>query len=197
MIKKKILMVDLILSIFVGIGLAASVGFRIFIPFLIVSIAAYTGNLQLSTYFQWVGTLTALIAFAVATVVEIAAYYVPWLDNILDTIEHPLAILAGIILTGAVVTEFSPLLKWALALIAGGGVAGTVHAATGLIRLKSSALTGGVGNPVVSSVEVTSSTALSLIAIFVPLVAVLIVGIAVVYFSFMIKDKFFSPPPEN
>lgn len=190
-------MVDLILSIFVGVGLAAAVGFRIFIPFLIVSIAAYTGNLQLSTYFQWIGTLPALVAFAVATVVEIAAYYVPWLDNFLDTIEHPLAIFAGIILTGAVVTEFSPLIKWALALIAGGGVAGTIHAATGLIRLKSSALTGGAGNPVVSTVEATSSTALSLIAIFIPLVAVLIVGFAVVYFSFMIKNKFFSPPPEN
>lgn len=190
-------MLELILSVFVGVGLAAAVGFRIFIPFLIVSIAAYTGNLQLSTYFQWIGTLPALVAFSVATIVEIGAYYIPWLDNFLDAIEHPLAIFAGIILTGAVVTEFSPLVKWALALIAGGGVAGTIHAATGLIRLKSSALTGGTANPVVSTVEATSSTALSVIAILFPLVAVLIVGIAVVYFSFMIKKKFFSPPPEN
>ncbi len=190
-------MVDLILSLFVGIGLAAAVGLRIFIPFLIVSIAAYTGNLQLSTYFQWIGTLPALVAFAVATIVEIAAYYIPWLDNFLDTIEHPLAIFAGVILTGAVVTEFSPLIKWALALIAGGGVAGTIHAATGLIRLKSSALTGGAGNPVVSTAEATGASVLSLIAIFIPVIAALIVGIAVVYFSFMIKKKFFSPPPEN
>ncbi len=175
-------MLELILSVFVGVGLAAAVGFRIFIPFLIVSIAAYTGNLQLSTYFQWIGTLPALVAFSVATIVEIGAYYIPWLDNFLDTIEHPLAIFAGIILTGAVVTEFSPLVKWALALIAGGGVAGTIHAATGLIRLKSSALTGGTANPVVSTVEATSSTALSVIAILFPLVAVLIVGIAVVLF---------------
>lgn len=182
---------------FVGIGLAAAVGFRIFIPFLIVSIVAYTGNLQLSTYFQWVGTLPALVSFAVATIVEIGAYYIPWLDNFLDTIEHPLAIFAGIILTGAVVTEFSPLIKWALALIAGGGVAGTIHAATGLIRLKSSATTGGLANPLVSTAEATGSTILSLIAIFIPLVAVLIVGVAVVYFSFMIKKKFFSPPSEN
>jgi hypothetical protein len=190
-------MVDLILSVFVGVGLAAAVGLRIFIPFLIVSIAEYTGNLQLSTYFQWIGTLPALVAFAIATILEIAAYYIPWLDNFLDAIEHPLAILAGIILTGAVVTEFSPLIKWALALIAGGGVAGTIHAATGLIRLKSSALTGGTGNPIVSTLEATGSTTLSLVAIFIPLVAVLIVGITVVYFSFMIKKKFFSPPPEN
>lgn len=190
-------MVDLVLSLFVGIGLAAAVGFRIFIPFLVVSIAAYTGNLELSTYFQWIGTLPALVAFAVATIVEIAAYYIPWLDNFLDAIEHPLAIFCGIILTGAVVTEFSPLIKWALALIAGGGVAGTIHAATGLLRLKSSALTGGTGNPVVSTAEAAGASVLSIVSIFLPVVAALFVGIIVVYFSFMIKKKFFSPPPES
>lgn len=188
---------EIILSIFVGIGLAAAVGFRIFIPFLIVSIMAYTGNLQLSTYFVWIGSLPALVMFSVATLVEILAYYIPWLDNFLDTIEHPLAIIAGIILTGAVITDFPPLIKWAMALIAGGGVAGTVHAATGLIRLKSSAVTGGLGNPVVSTAEAGSATALSLMAIFIPAVAALIVGGMVVYFSFMIKKKFLSPPKEN
>lgn len=188
---------ELIISIFIGIGLAAAVGFRIFIPFLIVSIAAYTGNLQLSTYFAWIGTLPALILFAVATVVEIFSYYIPWVDNFLDAISHPLAILAGIILSGAVVTDFPPLIKWSLALIAGGGIAGTIHAATGMIRLKSSALTGGVGNPVVSTTEAGSSIVLSSVAIFIPALGVIIVGIIIVYLSFVIKSKFLSPPPEN
>jgi hypothetical protein len=188
---------EIILSVFIGIGLAAAVGFRIFIPFLIVSIVAYTGNLHLSTYFTWIGTLPALITFAVATLVEIFSYYIPWVDNLLDAINHPLAIFAGMILAGAVVTDFPPLIKWALALIAGGGIAGTIHAATGMIRLKSSALTGGAGNPIVSTAEAGSSIALSAIAIFIPTIAVIIVGIMVVYFSFMIKKKFFSPPPES
>ena len=188
---------EIILSIFIGIGLAAAVGFRIFIPFLIVSIAAYTGNLELSTYFTWIGTLPALIAFSFATFVEIFSYYIPWVDNILDAINHPLAIFAGIILSGAVVTDFPPLIKWSLALIAGGGVAGTIHAATGMIRLKSSALTGGAGNPVVATAEAGSSITLSILAIFIPAIAVIIVGAMVVYFSFMIKKKFFSPPQDS
>jgi hypothetical protein len=188
---------ELVLSIFIGIGLAAAVGFRIFIPFLIVSIAAYTGNLELSTHFVWIGTLPALVLFAVATLVEIFSYYIPWLDNFLDIIDHPLAIFAGIILSGAVVTDFPPLIKWSLALIAGGGVAGTIHAATGLIRLKSSAITGGAGNPAVATAEAGSSITLSILAIFIPALAVIIVGIMIVYFSFMIKKKFFSPPKEN
>jgi hypothetical protein len=188
---------EIVLSIFVGIGLAAAVGFRIFIPFLIVSIISYTGNLELSTYFEWIGTLPALIMFSVATLLEILAYYIPWLDNFLDTIEHPLAIVAGIVLTGAVITDFPPFIKWSMALIAGGGVAGTIHAATGMIRLKSSAVTGGLGNPVVSTAEAGSATVLSLIAIFIPAFAAIIVGVMVVYFSFMIKKKFLSPPTEK
>ncbi|NWF50516.1 MAG: DUF4126 domain-containing protein [Ignavibacteriaceae bacterium] len=181
---------EFLLSVFVGVGLAAAVGFRIFIPFLIASIAAYTGNLQLSTYFNWIGTLPALITFSVATIVEIIAYYVPWLDNILDTIEHPLAVIAGIILTGSVVTDISPLIKWSLAIIAGGGVAGTIQAATGFTRFKSSALTGGTGNPVVSTVEAGSSFGLSLLAIFIPAVAVLIVALIIIWLVSIFYRKF-------
>jgi hypothetical protein len=188
--KSKGKKLEFLLSVFVGVGLAAAVGFRIFIPFLIASIAAYTGNLQLSTYFNWIGTLPALITFSVATIVEIIAYYVPWLDNILDTIEHPLAVIAGIILTGSVVTDISPLIKWSLAIIAGGGVAGTIQAATGFTRFKSSALTGGTGNPVVSTVEAGSSFGLSLLAIFIPAVAVLIVALIIIWLVSIFYRKF-------
>ncbi len=181
---------ETLLSIFIGIGLSAAVGFRIFIPFLIASIAAYTGHLDLSTYSSWIGTLPALIAFAIATVVEIIAYYVPWLDNILDTIEHPMAIFAGIILTGSVITEFSPFLKWSLAIIAGGSVAGTIQAATGFARFKSSALTGGAGNSVVSTVEAGSSIGLSLMAIFIPVVALLIVALIIGWAVTLFYKKF-------
>lgn len=188
---------ETVLSICVGIGLSAAVGLRVFIPFLITSIFAYTGQIDLSTNFTWIGTLPALIIFSIVTIVEILAYYITWLDNFLDTIEHPVAILAGIVLAGAVVTEFSPVLKWALALIVGGGVAGIINAATGLIRLKTSAVTGGVGNPVVSTIEAASSTVISFVAIFFPIVGVFIVGASVVYFTYMIKKKFFSVPSSD
>ena len=188
---------ELILSVFIGIGLAAAVGFRIFIPFLVASIAAYTGNLELSSNFVWIGTLPALIVFSVGTIIEIFSYYIPWVDNFLDAINHPLAIFAGIVLSGAVVTDFPPLIKWSLALIAGGGIAGTIHAATGMIRLKSSALTGGAGNPLVSTAEAAGSITLSLLAIMLPSIAVIIVGVMIVYFTLMIKKKFFSPPSDS
>ncbi|MFS8541738.1 MAG: DUF4126 domain-containing protein, partial [Tissierellales bacterium] len=114
---------EILLSILMGIGLSAASGFRIFVPFLIISIASASGNLELSETFNWIGTTPALITFSIASVLEIGAYYIPWLDNLLDTIASPAAVIAGIILTASVVTDVSPLVKWVLAIIAGGGVA--------------------------------------------------------------------------
>src|SRR5207247_11030604 len=116
-----------LLSFLVGIGLSAACGFRVFVPLLVVSIASYTGHLHLSSGFEWMGSTAALIAFAPATALEIAGYYVPWVDNLLDTIASPAAVIAGTLITASLVAGMRPLLKWALAVIAGGGVAGLVR----------------------------------------------------------------------
>lgn len=159
-----------------GIALSAASGFRIFVPFLIVSIASLTGNLTLSDSFSWIGTLPALITFSVATLFEITGYFIPWVDNLLDTIASPVAVIAGIILTASVVLDISPLLKWVLAIIGGGGAAAAIQAFTGITRAASTASTGGLGNPLVSSMELGGSASLALAAIFIPLIA----GIAVI-----------------
>lgn len=183
---------ELLITIFMGIGLSAASGFRIFVPFLVVSIAAFTGNLTLSDSFSWIGTLPALITFSLATVVEIAGYYIPWIDNLLDTIASPIAVIAGAVLMASVLTEISPLVKWVLAIIAGGGVAGTIQALTGVTRITSSVTTGGLGNPAVSSVESGSSLTLSAIAIFIPLIAGIIVIVLLIWATKILIGKFTS-----
>lgn len=188
---------ETLLSVFIGIGLSAAVGFRVFIPFLFASIFSYSGQLQLSTYFSWIGTFPALVAFSVATILEILAYYIPWLDNILDTIEHPMAITAGIILSGSVISDISPFLKWAFAIIAGGGIAGTIQAATGLTRLKTSAMTGGTGNPLLSSVEAGASITLTLIAVFLPVLGIFIVSGLLIWVTTKFYKKFFLRKEES
>jgi hypothetical protein len=190
-------MIDQVLIFLVGIGLAASVGLRIFIPILIVSIFAYTGNLTLSTYFTWLGYLPVLILLVIISVIEFLAYYIAWLDNYLDAIEHPLSIIAGILITGAVITDFNPYLKWLMALLIGGGVAGTINAATGMIRLKTSAETGGSKNFIVSTVEAVIAVFLSVLSILQPFYAGLITAIAIIYFSFIIRKNFLSPVKEE
>lgn len=181
---------EFVLTILMGIGLSAASGFRIFIPFLVVSIASLTGNLTLADSFSWIGTVPALITFGVATIFEITGYYIPWVDNLLDTIASPTAVIAGVILMAAVVTDISPLIRWTLAIIAGGGVAGTIQGLTGLTRVTSSITTGGLVNPAVSTVESGSSVTLSAIAIFLPLVAGIVVIVLLIWAAKIFKNKF-------
>jgi uncharacterized protein DUF4126 len=68
---------DLALSIALGIGLAAAVGFRVFLPMLVMSVAAYTGHLTLGSGFAWLATPAALVMLSVAALLEILAYYIP------------------------------------------------------------------------------------------------------------------------
>lgn len=181
---------EIILTVLMGIGLSAASGFRIFILFLVISIASLTGNLTLADSFSWIGTYPAVITFSIATIFEIAGYYIPWVDNILDTIASPVAVIAGIILMASVVTGMSPLLKWTLAIIAGGGIAGTIQALTGLTRVTSSITTGGLGNPAVSSVESGSSLTLSAMAIFIPIIASIVVLVLFVWAVKILINKF-------
>jgi hypothetical protein len=173
---------DIVLSICVGIGLSAACGFRVFIPPLIMSIASLSGHLTLSQSFAWMGTYPALIAFAVAASLEIAAYYVPWLDHFLDSIASPAAIVAGTIVTASLITDMSPFLKWTLALIAGGGAAAAVQSLTVLTRGASLVGTGGLANPVVATAELGGSILTSALALIIPVFTVLVI-LALLFFA--------------
>lgn len=166
---------DFVFSTCLGVGLAAACGFRIFVPMLVLSIGAQADQLQLGMGFEWLDSPVALACFAVATVLEIGAFYIPWLDNLLDTLATPAAMVAGTILTASAVTEMTPLTKWTVAIIAGGGAAGLVQTGTVLVRGASSASTGGGGNFVVSTAEWIGALLVTLLAIAVPVLAALVV----------------------
>lgn len=172
---------DTLLSICIGIGLSAACGFRVFVPPLVMSIAAIFGHLTLSSNFEWVGTYPALVVFAVATCIEIAAYYIPWVDHLLDLIATPMAIAAGTFVTASLIPDADPMLQWSVALIAGGGSAGTIQAFSGLARLTSTVMTGGLGNALISTLEAGGSLILSGLAIAVPVVAVCFVAVLLVF----------------
>lgn len=162
------------LSISAGIALAAATGLRVFLPLLLLGLAARSGWLPLTDGFAWIASDVGLIVLATASVAEIAAYYVPWLDNALDLIAGPLAVLAGIVMMASLTTELPPAARWAIAIIAGGGAAGLVQSLTTVGRLKSTALTGGIGNPVLATAELGGAFALSLMAIVVPVLALVL-----------------------
>jgi hypothetical protein len=164
-----------LLSVLLGVGLSAACGFRIFVPFLIVGIAARTGHVTLGASFAWMASTPGLIALAVATVLEVGAYYVPWLDHALDVLATPAAVVAGVIMTASVVTGLDPMMKWSLALIAGGGIAGAVQALSVGTRKVSLLTTGGLGNPIVATAELGGSIAMAWLAIALPLLAFAVV----------------------
>lgn len=163
------------LSLFVGIGLAAATGFRIFLPIFFLSLGTYLGWIPANESFAWLGTLPGLIAAGIATLIEILAYYIPFVDNALDSISVPLATIAGSLLFAAQFTEVNDWTQWSLALIAGGGTAATISSALAGTRAASSGTTAGLGNPLIATVETIGSTLMSILAIFLPVLAIIIV----------------------
>lgn len=172
---------EILLSLLLGISLSAATGFRIFVPPLVMSIAAQGGHLELAPGFGWMATEAALLMFAAATVLEVGAYYIPWVDDLLDIVASPVAVVAGILATASVTGEMSPLLQWSLAILAGGTAAGLVQGMTDVVRLTSTVATGGVANPAVSTIELVSSTGLALLAIALPLLTGILVIALLVY----------------
>jgi hypothetical protein len=191
-------MIDLnfALSVALGIALAAATGFRVFLPLLIMSIAANAGYLPLSDGFSWLSTSGALIMLVVAALVEIIAYYIPGVDNLLDSLATPSAIVAGIAVSAAVMTDMPPMVKWTLAIIAGGGTAALTQGATAIIRAHSSIFTAGLGNPVVATVEFLGALLVSLLALLAPFIALtFVVVLFLLTIRMAIKIKRPDKPP--
>lgn len=166
---------DLAMPVALGIGLAAATGFRVFLPMLVLSAASYTGYLPLGESFAWLATPAALIMLAIAALAEILAYYIPGVDNLLDTLATPAAFVAGTLVSAAVFTDVSPMLKWTTAVIAGGGIAGATQSMTALLRAKSTLFTAGLGNSTIATAELGGSLFLSLLALAAPFLALALV----------------------
>ncbi|MEP7280247.1 MAG: DUF4126 domain-containing protein [Bacteroidota bacterium] len=173
----------IISAIALGIALSACCGFRIFIPMLAAAVAAHSHWFTISADMQWLGSLPAIICFSTAAIIEIGAYYFPFLDNILDAVATPLAVAAGTVLAFAILPagKSEPLLRWVTALVAGGATAGTIHVGTGLLRLFSTKATLGTGNPVVATGENAVALSASILSFWIPLVIASLLLVVVVW----------------
>ncbi len=158
-----------VLSIALGIGLAAATGFRVFLPLLIAALAAHFGHLPLNDSFAWLASMPALVTLGTAAALETFAYYIPGVDHVLDVVASPATVVAGAVASAAVMTDVPPAVLWPVAIIAGGGIAGLTKGSTALLRAKTGLATGGLANPVVSTLETVGATGLSLLALVVPL----------------------------
>lgn len=178
---------ELVLNVLIGVGLAATCGFRVFVPLLVMGVANKVGYLELSQGFAWIGSYPAIIIFSVATVVEVTAYFIPFVDNLLNTISIPISAVAGIVVTAAVITDISPILQWTLAIIAGGGAASVTSLVSNGAHNTSTVFSAGVANPVVSAGETVLSVVMAILSILVPVFAVLLIIMMIILVSRMVS----------
>jgi len=162
---------DLLESVGIGLGLGVAAGFRVVVPFWVLSVASYFGHLPLQDNMQWLGSETALVGLTVALGLELLAYSIPWLDNLVDTVAVPAAAIAGTVLMALAANQLDPFAQWSLAIVAGGGTAATVKGLSGFTRLISTATTGGLTNFLVAIAELLGAIALSILALTAPLAA--------------------------
>jgi hypothetical protein len=181
-------LVQLLPSLMLGIALSAASGFRIFIPLLVANLAGKFGVFALADNMVWLADTPVTIVLAVASVFELAAYYIPVVDNLLDTIATPAAVVAGTLISTSFLQIDDPIVQWGLGLVAGGGVAGTIQAGTSLLRLGSTKFTGGLGNNFLSSFENAMSVIVSLLAVWLPI----FIGFIALYFVIWVWRKLYS-----
>jgi hypothetical protein len=189
---------DIAIGICLGLGLAASCGFRVFVPLLVTNVASLLDWVHLTGGFEWMGAWPAFAIFLTATIFEIGAYYVPWLDNALDTIAIPLATIAGTLLSVTFFTDLPPMVQWTLGIIVGGGSAAVIKTGASMARLKSTVFTGGWANWIVATFEHIASFAMSVLSFFIPVLMGVTAVIFLIYFLYrVLKPKQRIPVDSN
>jgi hypothetical protein len=182
----------MVASVLLGIGLSASAGFRVFIPLLIAALAGKFDFLPLTESFQWMASWPAIICFGTATLIELVAYYIPVVDNFLDLITTPMAILAGTLLATSVLPVDNELLKWSSGILLGGGAAGVIQTGTSLLRQFSTKATAGIANPVVSTAEHMAALGTSVFSVFLPVIAGSLILVLIIYILVKGSGRLFS-----
>ncbi|MBA45203.1 MAG: hypothetical protein CMB31_01270 [Euryarchaeota archaeon] len=187
---------DLLMATSLGLGLAAASGFRVFIPPFVYGLSLRFDmvpiSIPMTSVSEWMASDIGLIVLGAAMVIEILGYYVPWIDNLLDTIASPAAIIAGVMMMSSTLSDTHPVLQWGAAIIAGGGVSGTIQIGTVATRAVSTATTGGLGNPIVSTVEAGACIFCTILAILLPIIALLLVFVLLGFSGKQVKKRFFN-----
>jgi hypothetical protein len=170
-------------------GLASAAGLNTTLPLLLLGLAARFGLLTLATPYDAIGSDVALIGLAVLAGIEILADKVPGADSIVQAVQMPLALAAGAILFASqqsLVSDVSPGLAVLVGLLTAGGVHTLRMAARPAINLA----TFGIGGPIVSAIEDAAAVALSLGALFAPLLAIVVlVGLCFLAFRLASRSR--------
>lgn len=149
-----------------GIGLCAACGCRLFVTLLVLGLGSALGLISVGQ--NWFTTTPALIIITLGAVLEVMLFYRPRLDNLMDAIALPTAVLTGIMVMGAVVYKLPQLVRWGLAIFLGGGITLVFQATTTLIRADLTSHTGGINNGVFATIELGTALGITFMVLLEP-----------------------------
>lgn len=155
-------------AVMAGVCLSAAAGLRVFIPILALGLAGRFELLPLGEQFAWMTSEPFLVIVGIAAMLEAGAYYVPLVDNMLDLLATPAALAGGTVIVSSLLPEMNPLAQWSAAALLGGGTAGIVQSSTVVARGLSTASSGGLANPLLSTGETGGSMLAVALALLVP-----------------------------
>ena len=184
------------MAVLLGVGLSASTGLNTFLPLLLLAGAARydIAGITLGDRFEWLSSDVAVVVLIVATLAEIVADKVPALDHLLDSIGTFVRPVAGAVATASVLTGVDPTIAAVVGIILGAPTSLGLHTLKAGTRVASSATTFGCGNPLLSLVEDVLSFALSIVAIFAPLVVPVALALLITAFWLLLRRIRRQPP---
>ena len=178
-------------SFCLAIGLSAACGFRVFVPPLTYGIFYKANLVELSDSWIWIGNDWVILLFALATIIEILATFIPFIDNTLDIISTPVSMIAGTVLASSSLSNLDPGLQWLLSIICGIGVTGSFQFSTVTLRGMLSVFTGGILNPFFSLLEDTIAFLIAISTILIPIFGlILIIFIALIIYLLIKKLRY-------
>ncbi|PNY80884.1 DUF4126 domain-containing protein [Deinococcus koreensis] len=165
---------ELLSGLLSSLGLSGAAGLNAYIPLLLVGLLSRAGVMQLSGPFDLLMNPWVLVGIGVLGALDFVGDKIPGVDHALHLLGGVVNTAAGAVLFAAQtgVADVPPALSMALGLL----VAGGVHATRTAVRPVATATTGGLGNPLVSTVEDGTSLLLSVLAVFVPVLAVILLA---------------------
>lgn len=186
-------------GVMIALGLAAACGFRVFLPPFVVGVLHAAGQVELAESLAWLSSPIALVAFGGAMILEIVAYFVPIVDNVLDTVATPAAVVAGTVVSASVITDMSPVVQWSMAAILGVGVTGPVQMTTAALRGASTVTTAGIGNPLLALGETAGAGLVTALGIFAPILGVVVVVVCLATAIFLLRRgaRWLQPPAQG
>jgi hypothetical protein len=168
-----------ILAALVGLGLAAATGFKTFLPLLMLSAAARFDlfGIGLNEKLAWLASTPALVALALAAVIEFAADKIPVVDHALAVVGTVARPAAGALAAAAVFQGLDPGLAALAGIVIGAPTAFAFNAVQGTARVASTATTGGIANPALSVVDEVTAFLTAAVAVMAPVLVPLVLAV--------------------